>query len=103
MIEFHAGAANFSWRGQVSWIGRRLAQRLGLDPLPAIAAARAVFRTDLYRRHPSQTGAALPGASVKLEGSLSVPTATPSQQGRLILPPDLFCDARIFHPTNPIR
>ncbi|MBI1170022.1 nitrate transporter [bacterium] len=102
-VEFHAGAANFPWRSQAAWIGARLALRHGLDPLPAIAAARAVFRSDLYRLHLQGTGAELPGASDKLEGSLSVPTAASSTQGRLILPPDRFFDAQVFDPADPLR
>lgn len=102
-IEFHAGAANFPWRSQAAWIGARLAQRHNLDPMPAIHAARAVFRSDLYRQHLREAGAELPGASDKVEGSLAVPTAAPSQQGRLILPPDRFFDARIFDPADPLR
>lgn len=102
-IEFHGGAANFPWRSQAAWIGTKLALRHGLDPMPAIAAARAVFRSDLYRLHLKATGADLPGASDKLEGSLSVPTAAPAAQGRLILPPDRFFDARIFDPADPLR
>lgn len=101
-IEFHAGAANFPWRSQASWIGARLALRHGLDPEPAIAAARAVFRSDLYRQHLRFAGAALPSASDKLEGALAVPTAAPSAQGRLILPPDRFFDAKVFDPTDPL-
>lgn len=50
-IEFHAGAANFPWRSQAAWIGTRLALRHNLGPQPTIAAARAVFRSDLYRLH----------------------------------------------------
>ena len=102
-IEFHAGAANFPWRSQAAWIGARLALRHGLDPVAAVAAARAVFRSDLYRLHLQGAGADLPGASDKLEGSLSVPTAAPSAQGRLILAPDRFYDARIFDPFAPLR
>jgi ABC-type nitrate/sulfonate/bicarbonate transport system substrate-binding protein len=102
-IEFHAGAANFPWRSQAAWIGARLAKRHGLDPLAAISAARAVFRSDLYRLHLQSTGADLPGASDKLEGSLIVPTAAPSAQGRLILPSDRFFDAQIFDPAQPLR
>lgn len=102
-IEFHAGAANFLWRSQAAWIGARLAQRHGLDPLPAIAAARSVFRSDLYRLHLQGTGADLPGASDKVEGSLSIPTAASSAQGRLILSPNRFFDARIFDPADPLR
>ncbi len=102
-IRFHAGAANFPWRSQAAWIGARLARRYGLDPDPAVAAARSVFRSDLYRHHLTGTGADLPGASNKLEGSLAVPTAAPSSEGRLILPPDRFFDARIFDPADPFR
>lgn len=102
-IEFHAAAANFPWRSQAAFIGARLAQRHGLDPLPAISAARTAFRSDLYRLHLRGTGAVLPAASDKLEGSLSVPTAAPAAEGRLILPPDRFYDARIFDPADPLR
>ena len=52
--------------------------------------------------HLKATGADLPGASDKLEGWLSVPTAAPAAQGRLILPPDRFFDARIFDPADPM-
>ena len=103
MIEFHAGAANFPWRSQAAWIGGRLALRHGLDPVQGVSAARSVFRSDLYRLHLQGTGADLPGASDKLEGSLSVPTAAPSAQGRLILPPNRFFDARVFDPSDPMR
>ena len=103
LIEFHAGAANFPWRSQAAWIGARLARRHGLDPLPAIAAARAVFRSDLYRRHLMGAGAAMPSASDKVEGSLTHPVAAPSVQGRLILAPDRFFDARVFDPDAPLR
>jgi ABC-type nitrate/sulfonate/bicarbonate transport system substrate-binding protein len=102
-IEFHAGAANFPWRSQAAWIGARLAKRHGLNLMPAIEAARSVFRSDLYRQHLRGTGAELPGASDKVEGSLAVPTAASSFEGRLILMPDQFFDARIFDPMDPER
>lgn len=102
-IEFHAGATNFPWRSQAAWIGARLAKRHGLDLMPAIQAARSVFRSDLYRLHLKGTGADLPGASDKVEGSLAVPKAASSSQGRLILMPDRFFDARIFDPADPGR
>jgi two-component system, oxyanion-binding sensor len=102
-LEFHAGAANFPWRSQAAWIGAQLAWRYGLDPAISIKAARAVFRSDLYRRHLHSAGAELPSASDKLEGALTVPTAAASTQGRLILQPDRFFDARIFDPSEPLR
>ncbi|MFT7058848.1 MAG: NitT/TauT family transport system ATP-binding protein [Pseudorhodobacter sp.] len=98
-VEFHAGAATFPWRSQAAWIGQRLAKRFGLDVAQSIATARGVFRSDLHRLHLAPTGADLPGASEKLEGSLSAPTPVSSARGRLILPSDCFFDAQIFDPS----
>ncbi len=99
-LTFHAGAANFPWRSQAAWIAAQLAKRHKLDPRIAAAAARSVFRSDLYRLHLLGTGADLPSASDKVEGSLSVPTAAPSTEGRLILAPDRFYDAQTFDPAR---
>jgi two-component system, oxyanion-binding sensor len=103
LIEFHAGAASFPWRSQAAWIGRQLAERHGLDPADAVIRAQSVFRSDLYRLHLAGTGADLPGAASKLEGSLVQPSPVASGRGRLILAPDRFFDARIFDPSAPIR
>jgi two-component system, oxyanion-binding sensor len=103
LIEFHAGAASFPWRSQAAWIGRQLANRYGLDPADAVLRAQAVFRSDLHRLHLAGTGADLPGASSKLEGSLAHPSPVASGRGRLILAADQFFDARIFDPDAPIR
>ena len=103
LFESHAGAADFPWRSLAAWIGARLARRHRLDPCPAIAAARSVFRSDLCRPNLYGTGAELAGASDELEGSLSVPTAAPASEGRLILSPGRFFDARIFDPADPLR
>ncbi|GGE29532.1 nitrate transporter [Primorskyibacter flagellatus] len=98
-VEFHRGAANFPWRSQARWIADRMARTNGLDPQDAQQAAGGVFRSDLYRQHMRGTGAELPGASEKLEGSIPHQTAVPSQQGRLILEPDLFFDGTVFDPS----
>lgn len=102
LIDFHQGAANFPWRSQAAWIGVQLALRHGLDA-KTLTEARRVFRSDLYRLHLRGTGAEMPGASDKLEGALQVPTAAPAAEGRLILLPDRFWDARIFDPADPFR
>ena len=68
----------FPWRSQALWIAEALARRTGADRAPLRAAARACFRTDLYRAVLGPIGADLPGASEKLEGAL--PT---SDGGRL--------------------
>jgi NitT/TauT family transport system ATP-binding protein len=99
-VEFHRGAANFPWRSQARWIADRMARANGLDPLDAQQGAGGVFRSDLYRQHMRDTGAELPGASEKLEGSIRHQTAVPSQQGRLILEPDLFFDGTVFDPSD---
>lgn len=98
-MAFHEGAATFPWRSQAEWIGAQMATRLGLDRDSAAAAARSVFRTDLHRAALATTSADLPGASVKLEGSLFHDTPVASRNGRLILARDSFFDGRIFEPT----
>ncbi|MGB8815425.1 MAG: CmpA/NrtA family ABC transporter substrate-binding protein [Paracoccaceae bacterium] len=100
-IDFFSGAATFPWRSQAAWIGARLAQRYGLDPVIAAKTAATVFRSDLHRLHLRAAGAELPGASEKLEGAVWTPTALASERGQLILPADRFFDARIFDPRTP--
>ncbi|MGR3367120.1 MAG: ABC transporter substrate-binding protein [Sagittula sp.] len=97
-IEFHEGAATFPWRSQAKWIGRGLALRSGLDLATAAAASARVFRSDIYRAQLKDSGADLPGASEKLEGSIRHETAVAAQSGRLTLLPDAFFDGRIFDP-----
>ncbi|MBV0911071.1 ABC transporter substrate-binding protein [Anianabacter salinae] len=97
-VEFHRGAATFPWRSQARWIAEQLAGRAGLDKADAMTRAAAVFRSDLYRNALQGTGAEMPGASDKLEGSLSHRTAVASASGRLILERDRFFDGRIFDP-----
>ncbi|MBE9637608.1 ABC transporter substrate-binding protein [Salipiger mangrovisoli] len=100
MLEFHSGAATFPWRSQAEWIGRQLAARAGLDPDAAARAARATFRSDLHRAALAGTSADLPGASSKLEGSLSTRMPVASESGKLFLGPDRFFDGRIFEPRE---
>lgn len=88
---FHKHAANFPWRSQASWIASRLGATAG-----GLAAAREVFRADLYRDNLGAAGVDLPGASEKIEGSLSLPTAVPSTRGEMILGPDAFFDGKTF-------
>lgn len=97
-VEFHAGAAGFPWRSQAEWIGRQLASRHGLDPNAAAQTASTVMRSDIYRAALESTAADLPGASSKVEGSLSHDSAVASSRGQLILPPNAFFDGRIFEP-----
>ncbi len=98
-VEFHRGAATFPWRSQAKWIASQIAKRMGTDEVQAMHRAGEVFRSDLYRQHLANIGADLPGASEKIEGMLSHPTAVASAGGRVILERDVFFDGRIFDPT----
>ncbi|MEM7487506.1 MAG: ABC transporter substrate-binding protein [Pseudomonadota bacterium] len=95
-VAFEKGAATYPWRSQAAWIARQMAGRLGLDVGASTKAARAVFRTDLYRAHLLEAGAILPGASDKVEGATEADTAVPSETGRLILSENRFFDGGIF-------
>lgn len=99
-VHFHAGAANFPWRSQAQWIGASLARRHGLNRDEVIKAARAVYRSDVYRDVMGGIGIDLPGASEKQEGALSHPTAVASTQGEMILQPDRFFDGAVFDPAR---
>ena len=88
---FNRNAANFPWRSQAAWI----AERLGASP-DRIEAAKACFRSDLFRSCLGSAGVDLPGASEKIEGSMRHATAVASTRGHLILGPDAFFDGKIF-------
>ena len=63
-------------------------------------AAAEVFRSDIYRRALADAALPMPGASMKVEGSLSAPLAVGSNSGKLTLGPDRFFDGRIFDPSR---
>lgn len=98
-IEFNRGAANFPWRSQAAWIAQQMAGRLGLDKAEAMAAARTVFRSDVYRDAMGQTSAELPGASQKVEGGIEFRQPAASAKGTLMLERDRFFDGAVFDPS----
>jgi len=100
-VEFHRGAANFPWRSQAQWIAHQLAARTGLDRADAMARAAQVFRADIYRAALASSGADLPGASSKIEGTIEAPTPVASESGRLFLARNQFFDRRVFDPAAP--
>ncbi len=99
-LEFFDGGATFPWRSQAAWIAAQMSARLGLEKSVSVDQARGVFRTDLYRKHLRDAGAALPGASEKIEGGINGPTAVAAETGRLILGDNRFFDARVFDPAK---
>ena len=65
--------------------------------------AMAHFRTDLYRQHLRPAGAALPGASARIEGALDRDRVVPAEKGQMILRADGFFDGFTFEPPLPSR
>jgi two-component system, oxyanion-binding sensor len=95
----HREAANFPWVSQSAWLYAQMVEAGHAKPSQSdYRRAESVFRPDIYRSALKQTGATLPGASSKLEGGISEPTAVGSTQGRLILGSDRFFDGQSFDP-----
>lgn len=95
-LRFHDNAANFPWRSQACWIADRLSEWHSLDIDASRDVARTCFRSDLYRDALTPIGADMPGASEKVEGAMSIPTAVASTKGEMILGPDRFFDGAVF-------
>ena len=96
----HRRAANFPWRSQALWIYSQLV-RWGFIEHSAEAqmTASGVFRSDIYRRALGGR-AALPGASLKVEGALGAEHGVASDKGTLSLGPDRFFDGLVFDPSR---
>lgn len=97
-LEFHKGAASFPWRSQAKWIAHQICARTGQDYSAVMDQAGAVFRSDLFRASMIETKADLPGASEKVEGSITHETAVATAAGRVVLERNVFLDGRIFDP-----
>ena len=94
-------AANFPWASQAAWLYSQMLRWAGLAYSEEdAAAAQRVFRPDIYRSALAGSGAPLPGASSKLEGSISAELGVGSTQGRLMLGADRFFDGRAFDPDH---
>jgi NitT/TauT family transport system ATP-binding protein len=100
-VGFHRGLATFPWRSQSQWIAYRLAARTGLDRTEAMRRGFSVFRSDVHRDALADTGADLPGASSKIEGSVDREMAVASESGKLFLTHNQFFDRRVFDPNDP--
>jgi NitT/TauT family transport system ATP-binding protein len=95
-------AANFPWRSQAAWLYSQMTRWDG-TPFSAEEAlvAQRVFRPDVYRAALAGSGAPLPSASSKLEGSIGGGSVgAGSTQGRLFLGSDPFFDHRAFDPDD---
>jgi len=94
-------AANFPWVSQAEWLYTQMVRWDGLafDEADLARAAR-VFRPDVYRSALAGTDEPLPGASSKVEGSLTQTTAVGTQQGTIILEDNRFFDGSVFDPSH---
>ena len=94
-------AANFPWVSQAEWLYTQMVRWEGMafSATDAERAAR-VFRSDVYRSALLGTGEPLPGASSKVEGSLTGLTAVGTQQGVMTLESNSFFDGRVFDPHD---
>lgn len=94
-------AANFPWVSQAEWLYSQMVRWDGLEYSAEDArAARRVFRPDVYRSALKGTGDVLPGASSKVEGSVSQMTSVTAQQGDMVLSENSFFDGRVFDPDD---
>ena len=94
-------AANFPWVSQAAWLYAQMCAAGHAIPDSAdYELAQRVFRPDIYRAALRPMGVPLPGASAKLEGSISDPLGVGTTQGRLILGADGFFDGQRFDPET---
>ncbi|MET0179426.1 MAG: ABC transporter substrate-binding protein [Novosphingobium sp.] len=97
----HREAANFPWVSQAEWLYSQMVRWDGVpfDPTDAEKAAR-VFRPDVYRSALKGLDEPLPGASSKIEGSVSGPLAVGTQQGKITFENNSFFDRMSFDPED---
>ncbi|WP_345900341.1 CmpA/NrtA family ABC transporter substrate-binding protein [Martelella sp. UBA3392] len=96
-----AKAATFPWQSHALWFYSQIV-RWGLCDHSAENAeiAKMSYRPDIYRKALQPLSTPLPGASLKVEGALKVPTPVGASAGGLVLGPDGFFDGRTFDPDQ---
>lgn len=94
-------AATFPWQSHALWFYSQIV-RWGLCDHSTDNAeiAKMSYRPDIYRKALQPLHTPLPGASLKVEGALRVPTPVGASAGGLILGPDGFFDGRTFDPDQ---
>lgn len=93
-------AATFPWQSHALWFYTQMVRWRQMEHTAEnLKTAYRSYRPDLYRKALSQSNAALPAASMKVEGALRVETAVGSS-GRLTLGPDGFFDGKTFDPDQ---
>jgi NitT/TauT family transport system ATP-binding protein len=91
--------ASFPWRSHALWFVAQMVRWGQLAPAPdTLAAAREVYRPDIYRRALAPLGVAVPLADDKPEVSGLRPRAIESTRGPREFGPDGFFDEVSFDP-----
>lgn len=100
-LMFAREATPFPWRSQALWIYSQMLRWHMVEPDEEMQArAAVVFRPDVYRRALAQGDMPMPGASMKVEGSLAAPLQIGAPRGAITLGPDRFFDGRAFDPDR---
>ena len=102
---FFRGAATFPWRSHALWFLTEM-RRWGLIEagVDLYALAARVYRPDLYRTVLGSLREPIPTIDVKPEGAHSALWSVEGSPGPILLPPDRFCDGRVFDPAAvPLR
>lgn len=96
----HAKAATFPWKSHALWFYSQMV-RWGqiADTADHRRIAAETYRPDIYRSALKALGIAMPSASSKVEGALTVATPVGST-GALTLGPDGFFDGSRFDPDD---
>lgn len=97
-VAYHRWLASFPWRSHAAWFFSQMV-RWGQAPASdeALAAARQVYRPDLYRTAAAALGLQAPGADDKQEGAHDAPWILDG----VPMPADRFCDGRVFDSKDP--
>ena len=100
-----AKAANFPWQSQALWFFSQML-RWGevsadyrFDPA-VVEAARNAYRPDIFRKAMKPLFVPVPGANLKLEGTLREPVHVGASRTGLVLGPDCFFDGHVFDPET---
>ena len=96
-IVFHRYAAGFPWLSHAGWFLAQMLRWGQIDPAVDIpAAARGVYRPDLYRAAASEIAAPAPLIDEKLEGAHAAPWMLDEAGAPIPMPADSFFDGRVF-------
>lgn len=94
----NAKAATFPWKSHALWFYTQMVRWRQIDHTAAHQRIAAqTYRPDIYRAALNGLGIAMPSASAKVEGALTVETPVGSS-GALTLGPDGFFDGGRFDP-----